>query len=90
MVAPERRPGHRAGWRIRPHGRVFTAPAYETLNADDPAFTAKLAESPAFARWVARNTLKHKVAGYRAVTPVAEGHRRAAGRRHRRTAGRRG
>lgn len=46
----------------------FTAPAYETLNADDPAFTAKLAESPAFARWVARNTLKHKVAGYRAVT----------------------
>ena len=46
----------------------FTAPAYEPLNADDPAFTAKLAESPAFARWVARNTLKHKVAGYRAVT----------------------
>mgnify|MGYP001393615605 CR=1 FL=1 len=46
----------------------FTAPAYEILNADDPAFTAKLAESPAFARWVARNTLKHKVAGYRAVT----------------------
>ena len=46
----------------------FTAPAYETLNADDPAFTAKLAESPVFARWVARNTLKHKVAGYRAVT----------------------
>ncbi|MCK6438031.1 nitrite/sulfite reductase [Rivihabitans pingtungensis] len=46
----------------------FTAPAYETLHADDPAFTAKLAESPAFARWVARNTLKHKVAGYRAVT----------------------
>ena len=46
----------------------FTAPAYEALNADDPAFTAKLAESPAFARWVARNTLKHKVAGYRAVT----------------------
>ena len=28
----------------RPHGReFFTAPAYETLNADDPAFTAKLA-----------------------------------------------
>lgn len=46
----------------------FTAPAYETLHADDPVFTAKLAESPAFARWVARNTLKHKVAGYRAVT----------------------
>ncbi len=47
----------------------FTAPAYDTsLSRNDPAYTAQLAAEPAFARWVARNTREHKVAGYRIVT----------------------
>ncbi len=47
----------------------FTAPAYEvSLSRNDPAYTAQLAAEPAFARWVARNTREHKVAGYRIVT----------------------
>ena len=49
--------------------QFFTAPAYELgLNRNDPIYTAQLAAEPAFARWVARNTREHKVAGYRIVT----------------------
>ncbi|AQR65533.1 sulfite reductase [Aquaspirillum sp. LM1] len=49
--------------------KFFTAPAYDTsLSRNDPAYTAQLAAEPAFARWVARNTREHKVAGYRIVT----------------------
>ncbi len=49
--------------------QFFTAPAYELgLNRNDPVYTAQLAAEPAFARWVARNTREHKVAGYRIVT----------------------
>ena len=49
--------------------QFFTAPAYELgLNSNDPVYTAQLAAEPAFARWVARNTREHKVAGYRIVT----------------------
>ena len=49
--------------------KFFTAPAYEVgLSRNDPAYTAQLAAEPAFARWVARNTREHKVAGYRIVT----------------------
>lgn len=49
--------------------QFFTAPAYELgLKRNDPIYTAQLAAEPAFARWVARNTREHKVAGYRIVT----------------------
>ena len=49
--------------------QFFTAPAYELgLNRNDPVYTAQLAAEPTFARWVARNTREHKVAGYRIVT----------------------
>lgn len=51
--------------RIAAH---FTAPAYETLPADDASFIAAKASHPAFARWVSRNVFAHKVAGYAAVT----------------------
>lgn len=51
----------------RNHG-FFTAPAYETLPADDAEFVAAKAANPAFARWVERNVFAHKVAGYAAVT----------------------
>ncbi|WP_269533033.1 nitrite/sulfite reductase [Chitinimonas sp. BJYL2] len=46
----------------------FTAPAYETLPAEDAGFAQLRSENKAFARWVERNVFKHKVPGYAAVT----------------------
>ncbi len=47
----------------------FTAPAYDVLNDDEEQ--AKLAvlteDNIAFAKWLTRNTFKHKVPGYQAV-----------------------
>lgn len=45
----------------------FTAPAYETLSADNAEFEAKKAEDKAFANWLTRNVKAHKVPGYAAV-----------------------
>ena len=45
----------------------FTAPAYETLSADNADFEAKKAEDKAFSNWLTRNVKAHKVAGYAAV-----------------------
>ncbi|MCW3480435.1 nitrite/sulfite reductase [Neisseriaceae bacterium JH1-16] len=49
------------------YASFFTAPAYEALEANPAEFTAKLAEQPAFARWVERNTRAHRQPGYRSV-----------------------
>lgn len=46
----------------------FTEPAYEALENQPAALTAKLAESNGFARWYERNTFEHKQPGYRIVT----------------------
>ncbi len=48
----------------------FTEPAYKTLAPleDNVELQAKLAKDAAFARWYQRNTLDHRVAGYRIVT----------------------
>ncbi len=45
----------------------FTAPAYETLSADNTDFEAKKAEDKAFSNWLKRNVKAHKIAGYAAV-----------------------
>jgi len=52
--------------RIKQH---FTPPAYETLDdaAEEAALAKQAADSKAFAKWLERNTLKHRVAGYRIV-----------------------
>ncbi len=47
--------------------QAFVVPQYETLNQPDTAFQTALAEVPAFARWVKRNTHLHKQQGYRAA-----------------------
>ncbi|WP_059287471.1 nitrite/sulfite reductase, partial [Aquitalea magnusonii] len=49
------------------YASFFTDPDYEQLSANPPEFSSKLAEEPAFARWVERNTRPHKQAGYRSV-----------------------
>jgi sulfite reductase (NADPH) hemoprotein beta-component len=46
----------------------FAPPAYERLPGDDPAFRAAVADSRAFANWVARNVHPHKIPGYAIVT----------------------
>ncbi|WP_339495925.1 nitrite/sulfite reductase [Pseudomonas sp. RA_105y_Pfl2_P56] len=46
---------------------AFVPPTYRTLADTDLDFGTRLAESPAFARWVARNVKPHKVAGYTSV-----------------------
>jgi sulfite reductase (NADPH) hemoprotein beta-component len=46
---------------------AFVPPVYHTLADTDLDFGTRLAESPAFARWVARNVQPHKVAGYTSV-----------------------
>ncbi|MFJ7312665.1 nitrite/sulfite reductase [Pseudomonas sp. NPDC098747] len=46
---------------------AFVPPTYRTLPDTDLDFGTRLAESPAFARWVARNVQPHKVAGYTSV-----------------------
>lgn len=48
--------------------KCFTAPAYESLPAEDVGFAAKLVEEKAFANWVKRNVHAHRQPGYRAVT----------------------
>ncbi|EUB82723.1 nitrite/sulfite reductase [Pseudomonas sp. GM30] len=47
--------------------RAFVPPIYHTLADTDPDFGTRLAESPAFARWVARNVQPHKKPGYTSV-----------------------
>ncbi|RMD01204.1 nitrite/sulfite reductase [Aquitalea palustris] len=49
------------------YASFFIDPDYEQLSANPPEFSSKLAEEPAFARWVERNTRLHKRAGYRSV-----------------------
>ena len=46
---------------------AFVPPVYQTLADTDLDFGTRLAESPAFARWVARNVQPHKVPGYTSV-----------------------
>jgi len=46
---------------------AFVPPVYHTLADTDLDFGTRLAESPAFARWVARNVQPHKVSGYTSV-----------------------
>lgn len=45
----------------------FVAPDYETLPAEDESLNNLVNANPAFAAWVRRNTVAHKVPGYRAV-----------------------
>ena len=45
----------------------FTPPDYDPAAAEDTGFEQQLAEDEAFARWVKRNVVRHKVDGYRAV-----------------------
>ncbi|MCX7194499.1 MAG: nitrite/sulfite reductase, partial [Proteobacteria bacterium] len=45
----------------------FTAPAYETLPANDPGVALYKTENKAFANWVQRNVKPHKIPGYAAV-----------------------
>jgi sulfite reductase (NADPH) hemoprotein beta-component len=46
---------------------AFVPPVYHTLADTDLDFGTRLAQSPAFARWVARNVQPHKVPGYTSV-----------------------
>nr|WP_298138113.1 nitrite/sulfite reductase [uncultured Pseudomonas sp.] len=46
---------------------AFSAPPYEQLADVDLSFGTALAQDATFARWVSRNTLRHKVPGYVAV-----------------------
>jgi len=45
----------------------FAAPDYEETAGADTSFTEHQASNPAFAEWVGRNVVSHKVNGYRAV-----------------------
>ncbi|WP_454876293.1 nitrite/sulfite reductase [Pseudomonas farris] len=46
---------------------AFVPPDYRSLAGTDLDFGTRLAENPAFARWVTRNIQPHKVAGYASV-----------------------
>ncbi|MHC8286412.1 nitrite/sulfite reductase [Pseudomonas sp. XS1P51] len=46
---------------------AFVPPEYRSLSDTDLEFGTRLAESPAFARWVSRNVQPHKVPGYASV-----------------------
>ncbi|MHC8344360.1 nitrite/sulfite reductase [Pseudomonas sp. RT6P73] len=46
---------------------AFVSPDYRSLSDTDLDFGTRLAENPAFARWVTRNVQPHKVAGYTSV-----------------------
>ncbi|MET0775712.1 MAG: nitrite/sulfite reductase [Pseudomonas mandelii] len=46
---------------------AFVSPDYRSLSDTDLDFGTRLAEIPAFARWVSRNVQPHKVAGYTSV-----------------------
>ncbi|KRB89035.1 nitrite/sulfite reductase [Noviherbaspirillum sp. Root189] len=45
----------------------FTAPAYETLPANDAAVEQLKSDNKAFSNWIKRNVKPHKVSGYAAV-----------------------
>ena len=45
----------------------FKTRHYHSLPEVDPALEEQLARNPAFAAWVRRNTVSHKIKGYRAV-----------------------
>ncbi|KAA0984234.1 nitrite/sulfite reductase [Pseudomonas sp. ANT_J12] len=46
---------------------AFVPPVYQALAGTDLDFGTRLAQNPAFARWVARNVQPHKVPGYASV-----------------------
>jgi len=46
---------------------AFVPPDYRSLSGTDLEFGTRLAENPAFARWVSRNVQPHKVPGYASV-----------------------
>jgi sulfite reductase (NADPH) hemoprotein beta-component len=46
---------------------AFVPPDYRSLSDVDLAFGTRMADNPAFARWVSRNVQPHKVAGYTSV-----------------------
>ena len=46
---------------------AFVPPLYQSLAGTDLDFGTRLAQNPAFARWVARNVQPHKVPGYVSV-----------------------
>ncbi|KPN90873.1 nitrite/sulfite reductase [Pseudomonas nunensis] len=46
---------------------AFVPPMYRALAGTDLDFGTRLAQNPAFARWVARNVQPHKVPGYASV-----------------------
>jgi sulfite reductase (NADPH) hemoprotein beta-component len=46
---------------------AFVPPAYASLSDTSLAYGTELAENPGFARWVSRNVMPHKVAGYTSV-----------------------
>ncbi|CAI8750769.1 sulfite reductase (NADPH) hemoprotein beta-component [Pseudomonas sp. IT-P12] len=46
---------------------AFLPPDYQALANTDLAFGTRMAENPAFARWVTRNVQPHKVSGYASV-----------------------
>ncbi|MET0849381.1 MAG: nitrite/sulfite reductase [Pseudomonas sp.] len=46
---------------------AFVSPDYRSMSDTDLDFGTRLAENPAFARWVTRNVQPHKVAGYTSV-----------------------
>ncbi|MGL6243283.1 nitrite/sulfite reductase [Pseudomonas sp.] len=46
---------------------AFVSPDYRSLSDTDLDFGTRLAENPAFARWVSRNVQPHKIAGYTSV-----------------------
>ena len=46
---------------------AFVPPDYRSLHGTDLKFGTRLAENPAFARWVSRNVEPHKVPGYASV-----------------------
>jgi sulfite reductase (NADPH) hemoprotein beta-component len=47
--------------------QAFVAPRYDVLPEQDLDYNTQLYNYPQFARWVARNVITHKVAGYAAV-----------------------
>jgi len=46
---------------------AFVPPAYASLSDTSLAYGTELADNPGFARWVSRNVMPHKVAGYASV-----------------------
>ncbi|WP_340118467.1 nitrite/sulfite reductase [Pelagibius sp. 7325] len=53
---------------IRRIEEYFAPPAFETLDANQPAFEARRFEDRAFARWVRTNVTAHRAPGYACVT----------------------